>query len=425
MCLSADRVGDENIDCLGAADELQFCRTHTVSSTGYSPFRCLNDTECVTYDHLCNKYQDCPLNDDETFCGDQYRICDNNNLSDPPNANDALCRMQILDKIQFSLKTSRTYPLPENKTIVRITDEPVKRHTTNIVNNIKSEPNDPSWAWRCHYGLYARHWLGGNNFSFVCFCPPNYYGNTCQYQSQRVSLTLKLRVVGPHGIYAMLVTLIDDDGDRQEINSYHQSSYVPTYSFKAAINFHLLYLTRPKNSSKNFSIRIDAFDKISLTYIASWYSKIHFPFLPVNRLAMLLAVPTQQAPSLKYCPLTCHNGECMKYTNDEKFFCRCHTGWYGARCHIPVHCSDCSSDSVCVGSIHNRSICVCPVNKFGSRCFRVGTGQVFCIRSGPAGLKTCPVRSGLNPAGSSLKSNWQKSGKNNEPKRSVLTENNG
>ena len=31
-------------------------------------------------------------------------------------------------------------------------------------------------------------------------------------------------------------------------------------------------------------------------------------------------------------------------------------------------CSDCSSDSICVGVIHNRSICICPPHKGGPRC---------------------------------------------------------
>ncbi len=45
-------------------------------------------------------------------------------------------------------------------------------------------------------------------------------------------------------------------------------------------------------------------------------------------------------------------------------------------------------------------------------CSRVGTGRIFCIRSGPASFKICPVRSGRNPAGSFLTSIRQKSGRN-------------
>ena len=44
---------------------------------------------------------------------------------------------------------------------------------------------------------------------------------------------------------------------------------------------------------------------------------------------------------------------------------------------------------------------------------RDGTGQIFCNRSGPAGLKICPVRSGRYPARSFSKPNRRKSGENN------------
>jgi hypothetical protein len=40
----------------------------------------------------------------------------------------------------------------------------------------------------------------------------------------------------------------------------------------------------------------------------------------------------------------------------------------GRYCTIEYTCN-CASDSVCLGvSPNNRSICVCPINKFGSRC---------------------------------------------------------
>ena len=44
---------------------------------------------------------------------------------------------------------------------------------------------------------------------------------------------------------------------------------------------------------------------------------------------------------------------------------------------------------------------------------RGGTGQIFCNRSGPAGLKICPVRSGRYPARSFSKPNRRKSGEKN------------
>jgi hypothetical protein len=49
-------------------------------------------------------------------------------------------------------------------------------------------------------------------------------------------------------------------------------------------------------------------------------------------------------------------------------FCQCDRGWSGQNCTIPYNCT-CSSDSLCIGVLaNNRSICVCPINKWGSRC---------------------------------------------------------
>ncbi|CAF2136233.1 unnamed protein product [Rotaria magnacalcarata] len=42
-------------------------------------------------------------------------------------------------------------------------------------------------AWLCHRGILIYY---GKNESEKCLCPPSYYGSRCQYQNQRVSLTL-------------------------------------------------------------------------------------------------------------------------------------------------------------------------------------------------------------------------------------------
>lgn len=76
----------------------------------------------------------------------------------------------------------------------------------------------------------------------------------------------------------------------------------------------------------------------------------------------------QPLPSHSNCPLTCHHGNCVKYVNEDTFFRRCDSGWSGVRCDIPVRCSDCSNDSICIGMISNRSICSCPLYKSGSCC---------------------------------------------------------
>ncbi|CAF4447931.1 unnamed protein product, partial [Adineta steineri] len=47
---------------------------------------------------------------------------------------------------------------------------------------------------RCHRGLDLCVWLNkssNHNCTSTCLCPPSYYGNQCQYQNQRLSLSIR------------------------------------------------------------------------------------------------------------------------------------------------------------------------------------------------------------------------------------------
>ncbi len=100
-------------------------------------------------------------------------------------------------------------------------------------------------------------------------------------------------------------------------------------------------------------------------------------------MTIVLYLPVEQVISPPHFSLTCHKGKCMKYINKEKLFCRCNPGWSGSRCDIPVRRNDCSNDSIYVGMISNRSICVCPLNKGGPRClFRLLCSDKYCHNGG-------------------------------------------
>jgi hypothetical protein len=381
ICLPANQVNNDIVDCLGGLDELQLCRTADYDNGISYRFRCSNDSRCVEFSDICNLNSDCPFKDHETLCQDRQNLCDVWMLNNHADIENILCRIGTLSRISFTLETSRIYPPVENQLIDHITDWSVEQSPETY--NIKSQSENFRLSSRCIRGISVYHWLGNENYSSICFCPPNYYGTMCQYQNQRVSLTLTFVSISKHNVYAIFVKLIDDDNDREEINSCNQLIHLASRSCRQPFNVYLLYSTRPKNLSKMYRIHIDAYDKTSLEYLASWHVKIPFVFLPVNRLATILTLPTNQMVSPSSCPLRCEEGTCLKYTNDEKFFCQCYLGWSGARCQIPIHCNDCSSDSVCVGAIQNRSICVCPLNKFGSHClFNHSCPINFCENNG-------------------------------------------
>ncbi len=74
-------------------------------------------------------------------------------------------------------------------------------------------------------------------------------------------------------------------------------------------------------------------------------------------------------------PYRCVHGKFVRYSNNADIpgFCQCDSKWSGRYCTIEHRCN-CGSGSVCLGiSVNNRSICVCPIRKFGPRCLLTNT----------------------------------------------------
>ncbi|UJR17048.1 hypothetical protein I4U23_003945 [Adineta vaga] len=372
ICLSANQVRNGIVDCLGGLDEFHLCQTVNFYGGISYNFRCFDEAKCIDSSMICNGNDEIS---DVELCNEWTHY----NLTELKSI---LCRISTLERVAFTLETSQIYPIIENQIMNRIPHLPsrLRNDGDEIIfpfkNVIASSP--------CTRGssLYLR--LGNTSYTSICMCPPNYYGNMCQYQNQRVSLTLTFLAINKHHIYAIFIKLIDDDDNhhRQEIQSYEQIIYVSKTTCGQPFDRYLLYSTRPKNLSRNYTIHIDVYDKISLEYISSWYFKVAFSFLPVNRLAVVLTLGTNRAVQSSSCSLPCEHGVCMKYMNEEKYFCECRRGWSGAECHIPIDCNDCSSDSKCVGNVKNRSICICPLGKFGSRCLLEHSCPVNYCRNG-------------------------------------------
>ena len=369
ICLPAHQVEDGYIDCLGGLDEFQYCRNIYGPTVRSGTFRCLDTNMCLDLNNICDSIVDCPLGGDEAFCRHHKHICTtmaNVDRKNYTNVENTICRLRAVTRIRFSVKTSPEYPSVRNFTPVRILAQRTEQH--HVTHFSARESHDSMWLWRCNHGLAVRHWLTQKNITYKCFCPPSYYGDRCQYQNQRITFTARIRVINMNTVYAIMISLIDESKDYQEINSYHQYTSVFNGNCEQNINGYLTYVRRVNNASTNYSVRFDVYNKTNLTYLASWYFPVSFSFLPVNRLVVALYLPLQPAPVSDECPVTCYNGQCTKYVGKQNYFCRCHPGWSGVRCDMMIDCHDCSNDSICTGATHNRSICVCPLHKGGSRC---------------------------------------------------------
>ncbi|CAF5178794.1 unnamed protein product, partial [Rotaria magnacalcarata] len=110
-------------------------------------------------------------------------------------------------------------------------------------------------------------------------------------------------------VFQMIMMLIDE---HRQIASYHeQIPYVPKRDCGIKFNIYLLYPNQPKNSSTNYSIHIDVFDTTTLTYWSSWHLSIPFQFLPVDRIATRLFIPSVK--QIESCPFSCRNhGRCIR-----------------------------------------------------------------------------------------------------------------
>ncbi|CAF0761345.1 unnamed protein product [Adineta steineri] len=95
--------------------------------------------------------------------------------------------------------------------------------------------------------------------------------------------------------------------------------------------------------------------------ISSYHEQI--TYVP-KRDSTQLFLSSNEQPTI--CPLSCGiHGKCIAYINkNSSYFCKCNQGYSGIYCQKEHNCT-CSSDSLCITS----SICICPINKFGSKCY--------------------------------------------------------
>jgi hypothetical protein len=389
ICLPIEKANDGIIDCLGAADEPTLCRDY--SSLTYYPetFYCYDKyfILCMLAQYICDKQNECAQSEDEQACKSNdlsgvsvYKgICTGDYESDGSDVAKILCR-----------RFSQSFPKERVHFTLDQWQNLIKRHQKqeNTLPYQSVKQNVKSYQPRCHRGLDLQVWLDKQKKikTNVCLCPPSYYGDICQYQNQRVSLTLQFRVSSDsvQTPFIIIVSLIEDT-DERIIHSSEQFTYLSIKNCQRKFDIYLLYSTKPKDETKDYSIHIDIYEKTTkLDYRTSFIKSLNFTFLPVHRVALQINIPRILDNDCS--DVQCQNGKCRKYFNDQhnRTFCQCERGWSGRYCTIP-YISACSSDSLSLGQLaNNRSLCVCPVNKIGPRCLinDITCQNITCLNSG-------------------------------------------
>jgi hypothetical protein len=369
LCLNSSYVNNDIVECLGALDEQVDCRrtyNNPLENT-YNRFRCSEEGLCLQVSQLCNNEKDCLKGaDDEDFCENQQLKCDQNSPNNRSNM-EIFCELNEegnRSSKYFAVHTCSNYPSLKTSLVSESIHRPEDQHSPGDVKPSQFQNN--TWPWYCNRGLIVYDWIQNNNRT--CMCPPSYYGDLCQYQNQRISLTIQLNSNDRYATYAAVSMLIDDNDEQQQIYAFDRYVYIAKESCSIKLNRYLLFPTRPKDTSKNYIVRIDIFEKNALTYIGSWHFPIAFLFLPVNRLSIALNLSNHVLQRSFNCSNNCMNGEYIRYVNKEKYFCRCFPAWSGIQCNISINFTTCSANSISIGSVNNRSICVCPIDQFGPRC---------------------------------------------------------
>jgi hypothetical protein len=237
ICLPIEKANDGNVDCLGATDEPTLCGTYIQNK--YFPlftryFYCINSSSesCTRLKNICNGYNDCQHGDDEQFCTQNwmsptlYDVCQSNNYPNTSDVEKFLCDYSVLFRqlkiIHFQLDRK-----------LELVEDPIKYSENKILPNLSPDQHQP----RCHRGLDLRVWLNNNSTKDTCLCPPSFYGSQCQYQNQRISLTIKFRTLASSWQTPfVIVILLIDDSDKRIIHSYQQFIYLSARNCQTKFN---------------------------------------------------------------------------------------------------------------------------------------------------------------------------------------------
>ena len=393
-----DLAGDGYVHCLGASDERALC-TNAFPHEPRRRFLCNNslhntinmsNIECVDVTRLCDCFFDCPNGDDELVCPWLKTIvdageCQSQKFHCQANKTRPISRLMRCDRRRNCLSKEDEIlcdlitPTKEMKYFqVKYLPEYASSLLTieqrKILGNKDKSVLIVSKSRYCHRGMLLYDSLDNP----LCLCPPAYYGSHCQYQNERITVLFRLRKISafePLLIFRVVVMLMDESNGG--ILSHEQIVFAPHKDCQPTYIIYLLYPLRPKNRSKNYSVRIDAFSihifQNEIRFRASYTQEIPFNFLPVYRIAMDLIIPLEVSTQISSCSLPCKHGRCKKYINAGAYYCHCDSNWSGKFC-TEKYDSSCASGAVAI----DQKICVCPIGRIGRRCF---APVVVCLSS--------------------------------------------
>ncbi|CAF1643605.1 unnamed protein product, partial [Adineta ricciae] len=248
---------------------------------------CLGDNSCRR-NARCNGSTECLYGEDEYWCP----------LSNPPS--NLLQYRYEKEKSKGSVIIDTPYypfdiliELKEKQTL-----------ETNI-NSVAAKPIPLSAYYVCNRGVFV-HYYGDP----VCLCPPAYYGQWCEFFSDRISIIARVDIktlpkIISNTTFKVRTNLLFND----QVIDYQEFTVVPTID-NPKHKFYLLYSRANhmrEHKRKRYFNRTDIvnnhpycvhFDVLTLENedrlkeLGSWHYPIYFDYLPSFRLAVVLKFPT-------------------------------------------------------------------------------------------------------------------------------------
>ncbi|UJR12450.1 hypothetical protein I4U23_016626 [Adineta vaga] len=374
-CLAKERAGDGIVDCLGKTDErvISCALSYPLHS-----FTCSNG-DCVRLANLCDGHNDCPNGDDElvcswivfnvckpsefqceSFCIPRARQCDGF-IDCPSNGEDEwFCDLGYRRIPQFSLDTVEKYPPVSDAPRLMTATVSHQLISIPLIISTKSRNINLLNRWFCNQGIIVTK----RSLNVECLCPPSYYGPRCQYQAERLLITIRIdtpaslsRHKNQQNVIRLVACLLLDNTVAHHEQILHETLMKQM--------FYLNYPRPPPKQRGNWSVRIDAFSvtKFNVAFHASWLFDVPFSFLPVNRLVLHVTLKDHKACNT----LICVHGSCKRYLNSPyREYCQCEENYSGDRCNVTARCA-CAYGGKCANQ-HSTLICVCPLGRTGSEC---------------------------------------------------------
>ncbi|CAF3593783.1 unnamed protein product [Rotaria sp. Silwood1] len=343
-----------------------------------SDFICLGNNKCMK-NIRCDGKPDCPHGEDEYWCDFSMGLSQVSYRSD-------------------KLISKNVYEYNFNVASFPFEDESQSISNKEKVSHIEYRKNHSFMvhSYQCNRGVAILHIN-----KTICLCPPAYYGNWCEFFSDRITVIARLD-------QETLPKTIVDYTFKVQCNFLFHNTIIDSYEFiivrqNSKIKyikhkFYLLY-SRSNNMLEHkraryfnrsdvinnhpYSVHFDIFlseQNKTMKEIGSWQYPIYFDYLPAFRLAVVLKFSSWFGnatldPCLKN---NCtENSICMPILNlNHSYYCSCKNGYYGRECskYEPLCNKYCSKNSICRPD-HNailinqrKPYCICPLNYFGPQC---------------------------------------------------------